>query len=102
MARAELTIKLSEVKTIKAAMEELIAARDAATARAERAEAAEARVRALHVKGEDYQGRPYCEECASLCHSRSGLGCDDVDGAWPCPTIAALDAQRPRRRRPRR
>lgn len=53
------------------------------------------RVRALHIQKLDYKGRPYCEECASLCHSRSGLGCDDVDGAWPCATIAALDGEVP-------
>jgi hypothetical protein len=32
-----------------------------------------------------------CGHCADLCHSRSGLGCDDpVDAPWPCPTVRLL------------
>lgn len=28
---------------------------------------------------------PQCETCAGMCHSRSGLACDEpVDGLWPC------------------
>lgn len=33
----------------------------------------------------------YCEHCASLCHSFSGMGCDEpTDGSWPCKTARAL------------
>lgn len=33
----------------------------------------------------------YCEHCASLCHSSSGMNCDEpTDGAWPCATARAL------------
>jgi hypothetical protein len=33
----------------------------------------------------------YCEHCASLCHSSSGMSCDEpMDGAWPCATARAL------------
>jgi hypothetical protein len=32
-----------------------------------------------------------CGHCASLCHSRSGLGCDDpTDALYPCDTIKLL------------
>jgi hypothetical protein len=31
-----------------------------------------------------------CTHCAELCHSRSGLGCDDLDGVYPCPTVRPL------------
>ena len=33
-----------------------------------------------------------CEHCASLCHSRSGLGCETPDAPWPCDEIADLAA----------
>lgn len=36
------------------------------------------------------QGR--CDYCASLCHSRSGLGCDDPDAPAPCLEITDLAA----------
>lgn len=41
----------------------------------------------LHVKTTDYKGHDICDHCAYLCHSHSGLGCDDVDGEWPCDTM---------------
>lgn len=32
-----------------------------------------------------------CEYCASLCHSRSGLGCDQpIDAPWPCDTVRLM------------
>ena len=35
--------------------------------------------------------RPQCAYCAGLCHSRSGLGCDDpIDALWPCDTVRLL------------
>jgi hypothetical protein len=33
-----------------------------------------------------------CELCAELCHSHSGLMCDDEgDGAWPCATMKIVE-----------
>lgn len=35
-----------------------------------------------------------CDHCASLCHSRSGLGCDEPrDGAYPCEDIRTIAEQ---------
>lgn len=31
-----------------------------------------------------------CGECASRCHSGSGLHCDDPDAEWPCSTISSV------------
>ncbi len=32
-----------------------------------------------------------CEYCASLCHSRSGLGCESpADALWPCDSVRIL------------
>jgi len=31
-----------------------------------------------------------CRECASKCHSRSGLSCDQPDAPWPCEILRAL------------
>ena len=37
---------------------------------------------------------PQCSYCRSLCHSRSGLHCeDDGDGLWPCDTIQAIEKE---------
>lgn len=44
----------------------------------------------LHSPRSDYQGRQVCEYCADLCHSRSGLGCDDPDAPYPCDTVRLL------------
>lgn len=33
-----------------------------------------------------------CEFCAWLCHSRSGLGCDDPDAPYPCDEVRDLAA----------
>jgi hypothetical protein len=34
-----------------------------------------------------------CGYCAGLCHSRSGLGCEQpVDALWPCDTVRLLAA----------
>lgn len=35
-------------------------------------------------------GALQCEHCADLCHSRSGLGCEDPDAPYPCPDIRDL------------
>ena len=35
-----------------------------------------------------------CQECKSLCHSYSGLGCEiPTDAQYPCWTIKALDGE---------
>jgi hypothetical protein len=31
-----------------------------------------------------YSGPHFCEYCASLCHSTSGMWCDSPDAPWPC------------------
>ena len=34
-----------------------------------------------------------CGQCAELCHSTSGLGCEDpIDAVWPCPTVTAIQS----------
>jgi hypothetical protein len=33
---------------------------------------------------------PQCSHCSELCHSRSGLGCDNPDAPYPCPTVRLL------------
>jgi hypothetical protein len=48
---------------------------------------AKRRILELHAPFVDYQGRTICEHCANLCHSRSGLGCDDPDAPYPCDTV---------------
>lgn len=35
-------------------------------------------------------GAVKCEYCASLCHSLSGLQCDNPDAPWPCDDIRDL------------
>jgi hypothetical protein len=43
--------------------------------------------------GGRYVGRPgdlQCSFCASLCHSSSGLRCEDPDAPWPCETVNLL------------
>lgn len=38
-----------------------------------------------------YRGTIQCEYCLSLCHSRSGLGCDmNGDAVWPCDTVRII------------
>lgn len=32
-----------------------------------------------------------CAHCYSLCHSGTGLNCENPDGAWPCPTVQAIN-----------
>lgn len=39
--------------------------------------------------------RVQCDHCKGLCHSDSGLHCDEpYDAPWPCPTIQALEVGR--------
>lgn len=53
--------------------------------------AAKRRMLHLHSPLADYKGRVQCEYCAGLCHSRSGLGCDDpADAMYPCNTARLL------------
>ena len=49
-------------------------------------------VLAQHKCVESWRSGVYqCGHCAELCHSTSGLGCDDpIDAVWPCPTVAAI------------
>lgn len=52
----------------------------------------------LHEPRVDYQRRLVCDYCDRLCHSRSGLGCEDPDAPFPCDTVkhlAAIYADRP-------
>lgn len=51
-------------------------------------------LRSLHRRTTtDYAGRQHevCEHCIELCHSRSGLMCDEPDAQWPCETIKLVD-----------
>ena len=49
-------------------------------------------IRELHIPTLDYFGREVCSYCKSLCHSRSGIGCDyEGDALFPCATISILD-----------
>jgi hypothetical protein len=50
-----------------------------------------AELKHLHSRGNDGI-RDVCELCAELCHSHSGLMCDDEgDGAWPCATMKIVE-----------
>jgi hypothetical protein len=52
---------------------------------------AKRRVLDLHAPFTDYAGRIRCEHCTELCHSRSGLGCEDpADAIHPCRTVLLL------------
>lgn len=53
--------------------------------------ALEEQIRHLHRPIPTAYGIKQCEECASLCHSRSGLYCDQPDAQYPCATIRVLD-----------
>lgn len=45
----------------------------------------------LHAPFTDHAGRVRCDHCSELCHSRSGLGCDEpADAMYPCPTVSLL------------
>jgi hypothetical protein len=35
-------------------------------------------------------GELQCSHCAGLCHSGSGLNCENPDAPWPCPTVRIL------------
>ena len=37
------------------------------------------------------EGTLTCNYCSGLCHSRSGLSCDDCPPLYPCPTIQAIE-----------
>jgi hypothetical protein len=56
-------------------------------------------VRALHTPFETptrygLPARVQCDYCVRLCHSGSGLHCDEpYDAEWPCDTIKALDGE---------
>ncbi|MFJ2267773.1 hypothetical protein ACIOHO_15630 [Streptomyces sp. NPDC087849] len=56
----------------------------------EKAEAAIARVRALHAPA-DFHGRTICVDCSSYGNGST----DNVPAPYPCPTIRALDEQQP-------
>ena len=61
------------------------------TERAERAEAAIARIRALHQPQPDGSGFPDSNHCTT-CSTNGGDGYQYLV-PWPCPTIAALTPQ---------
>lgn len=44
----------------------------------------------LHSAVLDGKDRPVCDYCDQLCHSRSGLMCDDPDAPYPCYTVKLL------------
>ena len=44
----------------------------------------------LHAPVADGEGRLQCQHCSGLCHSRSGLSCDDPDAPFPCETIRLI------------
>lgn len=67
--------------------------RDAAVRRAERAEAAIERVRALHVRVD--RGAPTPHACGACLAGYDRLTGELVYAAWPCMTIAALDSTDP-------
>ena len=39
------------------------------------------------------EGTLTCNYCSGLCHSRSGLSCDDCPPLYPCPTIQAIEKE---------
>jgi hypothetical protein len=39
------------------------------------------------------EGTLTCSYCSELCHSRSGLSCDDCPPVYPCPTIQAIEKE---------
>lgn len=48
-------------------------------------------VRSVYATGPEEPPIVFCETCASLCHSSSGISCEQpTDGPWPCPDY--LDA----------
>ena len=73
--RAEIAVRDQDAETLRSENEDL-------RKRADQAEAAVARVRALHKQVTYAGGTPHCYEC-----------CDDVIYPWPCDTIRALDGQ---------
>lgn len=82
---------------LAAEVAQAIQERDEARQQIAEAQAAVERVRALHAPVVAWTGQltyvAQCGHCASLCHSRSGLGCDSPDAPWPCDTIRALDGE---------
>ena len=48
----------------------------------------------LHKEVGSWRSGVYqCGQCAELCHSTSGLGCEDpIDAVWPCPTVTAIQS----------
>ncbi len=51
---------------------------------------AKRRILELHAPCVDGRDRAVCEYCSSLCHSRTGLMCDDPDAPYPCDTLRLL------------
>jgi len=39
------------------------------------------------------EGTLTCNYCSGLCHSRSGLSCDNCPPLYPCPTIQAIEEE---------
>lgn len=34
-----------------------------------------------------------CSYCVDLCHSETGLGCEDIDAVYPCLTIELIEKE---------
>lgn len=46
----------------------------------------------LHKPFKDsWKEKMQCEYCVNLCHSETGLGCEDIDAVYPCDTIEAIE-----------
>ena len=39
------------------------------------------------------EGTLTCNYCSGLCHSRSGLSCEDCPPLYPCPTIQEIEKE---------
>lgn len=46
----------------------------------------------LHQPRDSVWAPQQCGHCADLCHSSSGLGCDQPEAPWPCATVHAIQS----------
>lgn len=88
---AQLNELHQEIAAAGTALTDMARKRNEQMDRADRAEAALARVRALHQPQHDGSGFPDSQQC-STCSQDGGDGYQYLV-PWPCPTIRALDQQ---------